>query len=100
MTLLAALQRLANDPLLAAIEDWLDKKGWKPCVEAQLIETFLSLANDDADEETCALLRGDLDALEVLYQKRLSPQPAGTETAGGDSIDNSQTNHTTSSSRC
>ena len=86
MTLLAALQRLANDPLLAAIEDWLDKKGWKPGVEAQLIETFLSLANDDADEETCALWRGALELLEVLYKERLSPQPAGTETAGGDNL--------------
>ena len=84
MTLLTALQRLANDPLLAALEDWLDEKGWPPGVESPLIEVFISLAADDADEETCAQWRGELDALEALYQKRLSLQPAGTETAGGD----------------
>ena len=78
-----ALQRLASDPLLAALEDWLDEKGWTG-VEAPLIETFISLATDSADEETCARWRGELDALEALYQKRLSLQPAGTETAGGD----------------
>ena len=99
MTLLLALQRLASDPLLAALEDWLDEKGWSPGVDSNLIEVFLSLAADDADEETCARWRGELELLEELYQKRLSLQPAGVETAGGDSIDNAQTNHTTSSSR-
>ena len=54
MTLLAALQRLASDPLLAALEDWLDKKGWSPGVDSNLVELFTSLANDSADEETCA----------------------------------------------
>ena len=70
--------------MLAALEEWLSVKGWAPGVEAPLIETFISLASDDADEETCARWRGELDALEALYQKRLSLQPAGTETAGGD----------------
>ena len=85
---LAALQRFASDPVFAALEDVLDSKGWKPGVDSNLIEVFLSLANDSADEETCAQWRGALELLEELYQKRLSLQPAGTETAGGDSIDN------------
>lgn len=86
MTLRDALQSLAHNPLLAAIEDWLDEKGWPPGVDSNLIEVFISLATDDADEETCALWRGDLELLEALYQKRLSLQPAGVETAGGDNL--------------
>tara|TARA_Y100001963_G_C6546978_1_gene338111 strand:+ start:136 stop:444 length:309 start_codon:yes stop_codon:yes gene_type:complete len=92
MNLRDALQHLANNPAFAAIEEWLSVVGWKPGVETPLIEAFLSLANDSADEETCAQWRGDLDALDVLYQKRLSLQPAGTEAVGGDSIDNNNNN--------
>ena len=88
MNLLTALRRLASDPVLAALEEWLSVVGWKPGVDSNLIEGFISLADDSADEETCARWRGDLDALEVLYQKHLSLLTAGAETAGGDSIDN------------
>ena len=84
MSLLEALQRLASDPMLAAIEEWLDVVSWRPGVDIKLIEAFTSLANDSADEETVTRWSGDLEALEALYLKHLSLQPAGAETVGGD----------------